>query len=96
MLLNECENAKRELDTLWDNGNSVWMCQAWVNNSNRMKTHKWIDVDRYKTDEDYQLEVCRRLRQEWTPFYWPGRIEKNGKACHVNRLDKFSYIINNV
>lgn len=95
--LNECENALWTIDRLWDWWDAVGMCQASVNNKSWMKTHQWIDVPRYKTDENYQLEVCRRLRQEWTPFYWPERVnKKTGEMCYQERRYKLDLVINSI
>jgi hypothetical protein len=73
MLLWECENWTWNIDTLGDNWNAYWFCQASINIPERMEDHKRIDKDRFKTDRMYQLDSCWRLRQEWTPFYWPER-----------------------
>lgn len=92
-ILVECENWNWDYKAIWDEWNAVWLCQAWVNNSEWMKDHTWINVSKYKTDWKYQLDVCWRLRQEWTPFYWPERkIYKNKKfvwLCYQYVRDRF-------
>jgi len=74
VLLLECEREWWDIYKKWDGWHAVWLCQ--VNDRFRNVPKE------YYSDWHYQIKYCYKLRQWWTPFYWPTRDVK-WQPCYL-------------
>lgn len=82
VLLQECENWRRDITAKWDYWKSYWLCQM----------HQWYHSipAEYFTSWQTQVEYCNQKIEWWTKFYWPSRIIK-WVRCSEYVKDRFYF-----
>lgn len=87
----ECENATWNIyrqSEVVQNGRrepSYWLCMI-----DRDFHKDIIDNPKFWESWQRQLDRCKELRDNWTPFYWPTR-NVNWKQCHNYVKDRFYF-----
>lgn len=84
VIVHECENWNWDMNKKWDQWLAFWFCQA------QLWQHPEIDAGKFKTDPQYQIQECARMRKTWTPFYGPDRILSNWNICRDEVVKRFT------
>lgn len=88
VILIECENGWRNLslqsyvtDENWNREDSRGLCQI-----SRYFHPEIVNDNRFFTDYRFQIDNCKALRENGTPFHWPTRRLKSwpnkGQLCY--------------